>query len=228
MAPSRAVAATAGALYLVTHVTSIAAVGLYAPVLDDPAFVTGAGPDTSVLLGALLEVGLAIAIVGTAVTLFPVAKRQNEGVALGYVGLRTLEAAVIAVGIVSLLAVVTLRQEAAGPSSVTTAQALVAMHDWTFLVGPNFVLGVNTVLMAYLMYASRLVPRFIGVLGLIGGPLVFVSAIAVMFGAYEQVSVWGALTAVPVFAWELSFAFWLIIKGFRPVADGGVGAVAVP
>jgi Domain of unknown function (DUF4386) len=217
MTPSRGTAIVAGVLYLVTHVTSIAALVLYGPVRTDAGYVTGAGPDTGVLLGALLEVVLALAIVGTAVTLFPVVKRYNEGVALGYVGLRTLEAAVICVGIVSLLAVVTLRRHPTGTgNAVTTAQALVAVHDWTFLLGPDFVLGTNTVLLAYLMYRSRLVPRFIAILGLVGGPLVFVAAIGVLFGLYTQVSAWAAAAAVPVFAWELSLAFWLIIKGFTP------------
>jgi hypothetical protein len=182
----RKTAVIAGVLYLVTHVTSIAAVPLYR-----------SGVATQVRLGALLEIILAMAVVGTAVTLFPVVKRQNEGIALGYVGLRTLEAAIISAGIVAILS------------------GLQALHDWTFLFGPNFVLGTNTVLLAYLMFKSRLVPRFIGILGLVGGPLIFASAIAELFGAYEQVSVWGGLTAVPVFAWELSLAFWLIFKGFR-------------
>jgi hypothetical protein len=226
MASMRRTAAVAGTLYLVTHVTSIAGLALYTPVLRDRDYIVGAGADSQVILGAVLEGILALAIIGTAVTLFPVVKRQHEGVALGYVGLRTLEAAIIAAGIVSLLAVVTLRQESAGAdaaSLLTVGRALVVFHDWTFLLGPAFVLGINTVLMAYLMYRSGLVPRFIGLLGLIGGPLVFASAVAVMFGVYEQVSVWGSVTALPVFAWELGLAGWLVIKGFRPVWDAPVG-----
>ena len=224
MTSPRKIAIAAGVFYLVTHVTSIGALALYGPVLNNPDYIVGAGPDTRVLLGALFEVILALAIVGTAVTLFPVVKRQNEGIALGYVGLRTLEAAIIAVGIVSLLAVVTLRQDLAGAagtdagSLVTVGKGLVAVHDWTFLLGPNFVLGTNTVLLAYLMYRSGLVPRFIAVLGLVGGPMVFAWAIGVLFGFYKQVSVWGFVTAVPVFAWELTLAFWLIAKGFKPQA----------
>ena len=224
MTSARKIAITAGVLYLVTHVTSIAALALYGPVRDNTDYIVGPGADTRVLLGGLFEVVLALAIVGTAVTLFPFVKRQNESVALGYVGLRTLEAGIILVGVVSLLSVVTLRQHLAATSGVQAdalvnlGRALVALHDWTFLVGPDFVLGANTVLLAYLMYTSRLVPRFIPVLGLIGGPLIFASAIAVLFGAYSQVSAWAAVTAVPVFAWELSLALWLIAKGFLPSA----------
>jgi uncharacterized protein DUF4386 len=147
------------------------------------------------------------------------------------VGLRTLEAAIISVGVVSLLAVVTLRQQLAGAagtdaaSLVIVGKALVAVHDWTFLLGPNFVLGTNTVLLAYLMYRSGLVPRFIAVLGLVGGPMVFAFAIGVLFGAYKQVSVLGFVTAIPAFAWELTLAIWLIAKGFKPSA-GAMDAVA--
>jgi hypothetical protein len=219
MAPLRQVAVVAGALYLVTHVTSIPAVILYAPLLSSPDYVVGPGVDSSILLGALLEIICALAIVGTGVTLFPVVKRQNESFALGYVALRTLEAGVILVGVVCLLGVITLRQQlaaSANPEALkAVARALVGVHDWTFLVGPNFVLGTNTVLLAYLMYASRLVPRWIGALGLVGGALIFASAIAELFGLYSQISIVGALTAVPVFGWELSLAFWLIIKGFK-------------
>ena len=228
MNSTRRTAVIAGVLYFVTHVTSIGALALYGPVLDNSGYVIGSGTDTRVLLGAFLEVILALAIVGTAVTLFPVVRRQNEGVALGYVGLRTLETAVITVGIVSLLAIVTLRQHVAGDPGTDTAglitfgRGMVAVHDWTFLLGPNFVLGTNTVLMAYLMYRSGLVPRFIGVLGLVGGPLIFASATAELFGLYEQVSVWGAVTAIPVFAWEICLATYLVVKGFRPAAVAGL------
>ena len=235
MTSSRRTATVAGVLYLVTHVTSIAALALYGPVLNHADYVLGGGPDTRILVGALLEVVLAMAVIGTAVTLFPVVKRQNEGVALGYAGLRALEASIIVVGIVSLLAVVTLRQHppAGGDDAalLTTGRALVAVHDWTFLFGPDLVLGTNTVLLAYLLYRSRLVPRFIPVLGLIGGPLVFLAAIGVLFGLYTQVSAPAAGSAVPVFAWELSLAFWLIIKGFRPTSAGATepaGARTVP
>lgn len=219
---SRKIAIAAGVFYLVTHVTSVGALILYGPALFSTGYIIDSGPDTRVLLGAFFEVILAFAVVGTAVTLFPVVRRQNEGVALGYVSLRTLEAATILLGVVSLLAVVTLRQPGiAGTDQatlVTVGQALVAVHNWTFLVGPSFTSGVNTVLMAYLMYRSGLVARFIPVLGLIGGPLVFASATAVLFGLLGQYSVWTAIASLPEFAWELTLAFWLIVKGFNPPA----------
>ena len=223
MNSTRRIAVVAGVFFIVAAVAAIAGLALYGPVLSDPRYiVTGSGDDTRVLLGAFFEVILAIAVMGTAVTLFPIVKRQNEGIALGYVCGRLVEANVIVVGIISVLSVVTLRQDFAGAvgrnaaSLMTVGKSLVAIHNWTFLFGPNFALGVNTLLLAYLMYRSGLVPRFIAVLGLIGGPMIFASATAVMFGPYEQISVWGSITAIPVFAWEMTLAVWLIVKGFKP------------
>ena len=208
-------------LYLITHVTSVGAAVLYGPILNNPGYIIGSGRDTPVLLGAFFEVILALAVVGTADALFPVVKRWNEGVALGYVGLRTLEAGIIAVGVVPLLAAVTLRQDLTGMAGTNTdalatlGNALVALHNWTLVLGPGFVCGTNTVLMAYLMYKSGLVPRSIPVLGLIGGPLVFAYHAAQMLGLYDQIPAWAAVAVVPIFAWELTLAIWLIARGFN-------------
>lgn len=222
MGSTRKIAVVAGVFFLVTEVAAIGGLALYGPVLQGADYVVGSGADTRVFLGALFEIVLAIAVIGTGVTLFPIIKRQNEGAALGYVCSRLLEAAVIVVGIVSVLSVVTLRRDFAAAtgtdaaSLVTAGKTLVAIHDWTFLLGPNFVLGTNTLVLAYLMYRSGLVPRFIAVLGLVGGPMICVSATAVMFGLYEQLSVVGSLAAIPVFAWEVTLAVRLITKGFNP------------
>jgi hypothetical protein len=150
-----------------------------------------------------------------------VVRREHEGLAIGYVAGRTVEAVVIITGIISLLSVVTLRQHLAGTPGadagalVTVSRALVAVHDWTFLIGPGLAIGVNTLLLATLMYRSRLVPRAIAVIGLAGGPLIFLSAFGVLLGAYPQLSLAGSLPAVPVAVWEMSLAVWLITKGFR-------------
>jgi hypothetical protein len=221
---TRKLAIAAGICYLITHVTSVSAVLLYGPILNNAAYVTGSGPDTGVLLGTFFDVILAMAIVGTAVALFPVVKRYNEGVALGYVGLRTLEAGIITVGVLPLLAVVTLRQHLVGTigadagTLTTLASAFVELYKWTALVGPGLVCGVNTVLMAYIMYRSRLVPRFIPVLGLVGGPLVFAYSTARMFGVSEQIPTWAAIGVIPIFTWEVSLALYLITRGFKPTA----------
>ncbi|MFI6444166.1 DUF4386 domain-containing protein [Kitasatospora sp. NPDC050543] len=231
MSSERRTAIVAGVLFLVTEIAAIAGLALYRPVLGGAVGVLAPGADSRAFLGALCEVVLAAAVAGTGVALYPVVKRQGEGIALGYVCGRLLEAAVIAVGILSVLSVVTLRQDLAGAAGVDAAsfaaadRSLVALHDWTFLLGPNIALGLNTVLLAYLMYRSRLVPRFIAVLGLVGGPLICASAVAVMFGLYRQVSVPGSAAALPVFAWEVSLAVWLLAKGFKR-APAGSGAVA--
>jgi hypothetical protein len=217
MSPARTTAVSAGVFFLITEVTAIAGLLLYQPALSDASYVTGAGADTRVLWGGVLELVLVAAIVGSGVTLYPIVRRQSHSVALGYLCARLMEAVVILVGIVGVLSLVTLRQEAAetgGAALVTVGRTLVAIHDWTFLLGPNVLLGVNSLLLALLMYRSRLVPRPIAVLGLIGGPLICVSAAAVMFGLYEQVSTVGSLAALPVFAWEVGLAVHLIAKGF--------------
>lgn len=230
MGSTRRTAIVAGVLFLVTEVAAIGGLALYRPVLHDTGYVLGPGADTRVFLGALCEFVLALAVTGTGAALYPVLRRRNEGAAIGYVCGRLLEAAVIVVGIVSVLSVVTLRRQAEGAAGapgadgsfpVTAGQALVAFHDWTFLFGPNFVLGANTLMLAGLLYTSRLVPRPIAVLGLAGGTMICASATAVLFGAYEQVSVAGSLAALPVFAWEVTLAVRLLGKGF----DAGAGAV---
>jgi Domain of unknown function (DUF4386) len=230
MTRTRRLAIVAGALFLVTHVTSVVALALYGPVRTRSDYVVGDDSDTAALVGGLLEVVCAMAIVGTAVALFPVVRRYSEAGALGYVGLRTLEAATILVGVVSLLAMVTLHADAAGAGGadgtalVAVGRGLVAVHDRTFTVGPDLVLGTSTVLIAWLLYQARLVPRWIPVLGLVGGPLVFVSGVAVVLGSLDQVSPLAGALALPAFAWELSLALWLLIKGFLP--DAGTPGLA--
>ncbi len=216
----RKTALIAGVFYLVTFASSIPAVFLLSPVLNDPNYVVGPGNDTTVVLGCLLDLINAFACVGTAVSLFPVVRRHNESVALGFVTARLFEAAVIAIGVVSLLAVVTLRQAGAtgeDPQSLVSAgQALVAVRDWTFLLGPGTIPALNALLLGYLLFRSRLVPRIIPILGLVGAPLLLISAITTMFGINSQVSVLSAVATLPIFLWELSLGLYLTFKGFGP------------
>ena len=222
------VALIAGVLYLVTFISSIPAVFLLDPVLSDPSYIVGAGADTQVTFGALLDLINALACVGTAVVLFSVVKRQNEGLALGFVTTRMLEAAIIVVGVVSLLAVTTLRQEAIGGSDtsslVAVGSALVAVRDWTFLLGPGLMPALNALLLGTLLFRSRLVPRVIPTLGLIGAPLLISSTIGIMFGVNEQMSLWAGIATAPIFFWELSVGLWMTFKGFNrsaPILTGG-------
>jgi hypothetical protein len=226
----RKTALVAGVLYLITFISSIPAVFLLDPVLSNPNYIVGAGADTQVIGGAFLDLVNAIACIGTAVALFSVVRRQNEGFALGFVTARMFEAAVIVVGVVSILAVVTLRQAGAtgadAASLVTTGRALVAIRDWTFLLGPSLIPGVNALLLGYLMYRSRLVPRLIPTLGLVGGPLLISSAVGTMFGVNDAVSVWSGVALLPIFLWELSLGLWMTFKGFQRSAPLMVEAAA--
>ena len=222
MSPTRKTALIAGVLFLITFVTSIpAALLLYRPVLDHTNYILGAGADTRVALGALLEILLIIANVGSAVVLFPVLKRQNEGLALGYVTARIIESTFIAIGIVSLLAIVTLRRDVGGTggagSLVNLGRSLVAVHDWTFLLGPGWIVGIgNGLILGYLMYRSSLVPRGMAMLGLIGGPLIIVSGTAVLFNVIQPGSATQFIATIPEFIWELSLGIYLMVKGFKP------------
>lgn len=223
MDPLRKTALVVGVLFVITYITSIAAKFLfYPPLLESSDYIVSGGEDTRVLWGALSEVLLIIANIGTAVALFPVLKRQHEGLALGYVTARVMECVFIAVGILSILTVVTLRQDFAagngeGVGLTTVGQALVALQGWTFLLGPGFVVGVgNGLILGYLMYRSRLVPRGMSWLGLVGGPLICLSGVAVLLGVIEAGSAWQLVSTIPEFFWELSLGVYLIVKGFKP------------
>ena len=218
----RQTALVAGVLYVITFVSSIAGAFLLDPVLNNPQYIISAGSDTQVLLGALFDLVNAFACIGTAVALFSVVKRQHEGLALGFVTSRVVEAVIVVVGVLVVLAVVTLRQPGAagadGATLVVVQRALLAVRGWVVLLGIPVMAGINALLLGTLLYRSRLVPRVIPELGLIGAPLMISSAIGTMFGVNELVSVWSGLGAAPIFVWELSLGLWLVIKGFRPSA----------
>src|SRR5215208_2642693 len=219
------IARVTGILFVITFIASIPPVlFLYGPLLVDPRYILGGGAaDNGASFGALLELLLIIANIGTAVVLYPVVKRVNEILALGFVAARVIESAFIAVGLLSVLTLVTLRQEAtAGAdagSLLAVGASLVAVHDWTFLLGPGFVVGVgNGLILGYLMYRSGLVPRGMAILGLIAGPVLIARFVGILFGVFEPGSALGGLMVVPEFLWELSLGIWLIVKGFNPYA----------
>ncbi|HEY3194622.1 MAG TPA: DUF4386 domain-containing protein [Candidatus Dormibacteraeota bacterium] len=214
MNPRRNTARVAGALYLLTFV-SIPTLTLYRPV-HDPNYIVGPGPDTGVFFGGILEIIVALACIGTAVALYPVVKRQNEGVALGFIGTRVLEAGTIFAGVACLLSVVTLRQAGAGADALVTGHALVALYDRMFLVGQSFLPAVNALLLGSLLYQSRLVPRVLPLIGFIGAPLLVAADIAVLFGLVARTAPPVALAAIPIALWEFSLGAWLVVKGFKP------------
>jgi Domain of unknown function (DUF4386) len=219
MSSTRKIAFVAGVFYLITFI-SIPTLALYGPVKNHRDWILGSGGHTGVLVGGFLEVVVALAGIGTAVTLYPVVKRQNEGVALGFVTARVLEAAMIFTGVVSLLSLVTLRQDLGGAGGanaaalVTTSASHVAAYNWTFLLSQSLMPAFNALLLGSLMYRSRLVPRIIPLVGLIGAPFLICTVIVTLFGGMKLGS--AQFAAVPVAAWELSLGLWLVVKGFRP------------
>jgi Domain of unknown function (DUF4386) len=217
MTSLRKTALVAGVFYLITFI-SIPTLALYGPVKNHRDWILSSGAHTGVLTGGFLEVIVALAGIGTAVTLYPVVKRQNEGVALGFVAARVLEAVMIFTGVISLLSLVTLRQAAASGTDaaalVTVGASHVAVYNWTFLLSQSLMPGINALLLGSLLYRSRLVPRVIPVVGLIGAPLLICTVIATLFGGLKLGS--PELAALPVAAWELSLGVWLVVKGFKP------------
>jgi hypothetical protein len=217
----RKTALVAGIFYLITFI-SVPTLALYGPVKNHRDWILSSGSHTGVLVGGFLEVIMALACIGTAVTLYPVVKRQNEGVALGFVAARVLEAVMIFTGVVSLLSLLTLRQDLGGAAGANTAALVtvgashVAVYNWTFLLSQSLMPGINALLLGSLLYRSRLVPRFIPVMGLIGGPLLIIAVFATLFGQHSSLTGLAGLPVIPVAAWEFSLGVWLVVKGFRP------------
>lgn len=209
-----------GIFYLVTFAASIPAFIMLSPVLTDPNYIVGAGQDTQVLWACFLDFVTALAGVGSAVAVFPVVKHVNESMALGFVMSRMMEAAVIMIGVVGMLTVVSLRQDLGGTAAAdasmltTTGQALVTGRDWTFLFGPGFMASINAVLFGTLLYRSGLVPRIIPMMGLIGAPILATANLLTFFGHNTQTSGWTFLATAPIAAWELSVGFYMAFKGF--------------
>lgn len=228
----RKLALAGGIAYLMTFIFSIPAVFLYGPILSDPAYILSAGADSQVLLGALFDLITALACIGTAVALYPVIKRQSSAASIGFVATRIFEAAVIVIGVVCLIAVVNLRQAGAAAGTdasalVAVGQGLVAVRDVTFLVGPGVMPGLNALLLGYVLYRSRLVPRAIPAMGLIGAPIFLVAAGLSVLGLNEQDSLLSVIALPLIFFWELSVGLWLTFKGFRPSAATALASDAV-
>jgi hypothetical protein len=226
MDPMRRTAYVVGVLFVITYITSIAAkFSFYRPFLDNADYIIGDGEDTRVLWGAGLEMILIIANIGTAVALYPVLRRRFPSMSLGFVTARVMESVFIAVGILAVVTLVTMRQDFSGAagsenSALTiTGHALVSLQEWTFNLGPGFVVGVgNGLLLGYMMYKTGLVPRRMAMLGLVGGPLICLSGAAVVLGVIDAGSTAQTVASIPEFFWELSFGIYLIVKGFRPSA----------
>lgn len=212
----RKIALKAGIFYLLTFV-SIPTLSLYTAV-HDPNYILSSGPDTNVFIGVILELIVALTGIGTAVALYPLLKKQSGSVALGLVGSRVLEAATIFAGTAFLLSVVTLRQSGVGADGLITGRALVALYDRIFLVGQSLIPAVNDLLLGYLLYKSRLVPRTLSIIGILGAPMLVAGHLSVMFGAIGQRDPSTFIFAVLVALFEFSLGVWLVVKGFNPSA----------
>jgi hypothetical protein len=216
----RSRARLAGVLYLITFV-SIPTLALYNPIRDHADFILGAGSDTGVLWGAFTEVVVGVAGISTALVLFPVLKRQNESAALGLVAARLVETALIFVSVTCLLTIITLRTDVAGTpgaddaSLTTTGHTLLAAYDRTFLLSQSLMPVFCDLLLGYLLFRSRLVPRILPIVALVGAPLLLASDIAIFFGVYDRVAPLAELAVIPVAAFEFSLGIWLLVKGFN-------------
>jgi hypothetical protein len=216
-----------GAWFLGTFI-AIPAFFFYDPILNHANYVVGSGDDIRVAVGALLEILLAIAGIATAVVIFPIVKRVNESVALGYIASRTVESILILVGVVSLMSIVALRQHVAdagsnGGALADVASGLLAVHDQTAILGPQFCAGLgNGILLGYLMWRSRLLPRPMVMFGLIGGPLALLAGIGVVLGIWDKYAVLPVTLTAPEAIWEFSLSVWLLARGFRssPILTG--------
>lgn len=217
MSSQRKTSLAAGLLYLLTFVSIPTLTTLYVQV-KGANYITGAGPDTSVIIGGILEIIVTLAGIGTAIVLFPVLKKQSEGLALGLVASRVLEASTIFVGVAFLLSIVTLRQVGAGAEALVTGHALATLYDRIFLLGQSFMPAVNDLLLGYLLYKSGLVPRALSLIGLVGGPILVVGYLAILFGLIGQHAPLAGLFALPVALFEFSLGIWLTFKGFNPSA----------
>lgn len=217
----RRTARIAGALYLITFV-SMPTLALYKPVQDHVGtFVLGAGSDTGVLVGAFSEVIVGMAGIGAAVVLFPVLRRQSETAALGLVTARVLETTLIFAGVVSLLSMITLRNDVAGTAHtssaalVTTGHTLLGVYNGSFLLSQSLMPVVCDLLVGYVLYRAVLVPHILPRIAFVGAPLLLASDIAVFFGAYDRTAPLAALAALPIAVFELSIGIWMLVKGFN-------------
>lgn len=231
MNSNRKTAKVVGVLFILAAVTAVIGLNLYDPILNGPDYLLkGSEHANQVILGAVMELILVVSAVGTATTMFPLLRQYNETIALWHVCFRFLEAIIITVGVISVLSLLTLSQEfvaAGAPDSSSFHSSgiiLLAIHDWTFMLGPLFMLGINTVMYSYIFYKTKLVPRFISILGMTGASCVFICSLFVMFGVFPQISFWGAVLAVPVAANEMILAVWLIVKGFNENAIASLRA----
>lgn len=211
MTATRKTSLTAGILYLLTFI-SIPTLSLYHEI-HQPNFILSAAPASDVVLGGILELLMALACIGTALVFYPVLKKQNETLALGFVAARILEATLIFAGVASLLTVLNLRS--IGPEAQVMSRGLVMLYDRLFLISQSFIPAVNALLLGTLLYQKRLVPRILPIIGIVGAFTLVAGDVAVLYGLFDQRAPLAGLSAVPIALWEFSLGIYLTVKGFK-------------
>jgi hypothetical protein len=211
MTTSRKTSLTAGILYLLTFI-SIPTLSLYHEI-HQPNFILSSAPSSDVVLGGMLELLMALACIGTALAFYPVLKKQNEMLALGFVAARVLEATLIFAGVASLLTVLNLR--ALGAEAQVASRGLVMLYDRLFLISQSFIPAVNALLLGTLLYQTRLVPRILPIVGIVGAFTLVAGDVAVLFGIFDQRAPIAGLSAIPIALWEFSLGVYLTFKGFK-------------
>lgn len=211
MTATRKTSLTAGILYLLTFI-SIPTLSLYHEI-HQPNFILSAAPASDVVLGGILELLMALACIGTALVFYPVLKKQNETLALGFVAARILEATLIFAGVASLLTVLNLRS--IGPEAQVMSRGLVMLYDRLFLISQSFIPAVNALLLGTLLYQKRLVPRILPIIGIVGAFTLVAGDVAVLYGLFDQRAPLAGLSAVPIALWEFSLGIYLTVRGFK-------------
>lgn len=222
-----------GVLFIIASVTAIVGGSLVALPLEEPNYLKDvAGKDAQIITGVLLLVVQAIAVIGIAVVFFPILRRRNEGLALGFVGARTVEGILVLVGALSALMVVSLSKgygESLVPGTEALGDTLVAAYEWAYWLGPMLFFSVSALILYALLYRAKLVPAWLSIWGLIGGALLLVRTVLEMYGVEFSAVMQGALAA-PIGINEMVLAFWLIVKGFSAapsfVSSPGLGLPA--
>ena len=221
MTSFRKTALVGGLLYLITFIGSIPAAILVGPAISDPTYVLGAGPDQQVAVGLVLELVNVFGLIGCGIAFFSVVKQVHEGLAIGYLATRLFEGATITVGVLSLLAVISLRQQGAAAGNAETlvpvSSALVAIRNWAMILGPNMA-AFNALMLGTALYRARLVPRAIPALGIVGAPILISFVIGNILGVAQPGTLFHGVAVMPFFVWELVLGLWLTFKGFNESA----------
>ena len=211
-----------GWLFIVAAVSSIIGLKLYDPILSDNNFIVSANNHyNQIIFGAINELILVASATGTGIMLYPLLKRYNESMGIGYLSFRMLEAVFIMIGLLSILTVLSISESYVDGAITDKANAqslglsFISLHKWTFMLGPNFMLSINTFIYSFVFYKTKVIPPNLARLGLLASFLIMTAAILELFGVIQQISTWGILLALPIALYEMTLAIYLITKGTK-------------